>query len=65
MSARSKFPGSTVESLAQVFEEVRQTLPEVFSELKTAEKLCVRGIWHNPTHFSNRSWGTAIDLFFW
>jgi hypothetical protein len=53
-----------VESLAQVFEEVRQTLPEVFSELKTAGMLCVRGIRHNPTHFSNHSWGTAIDLFF-
>jgi hypothetical protein len=53
-----------VASLAQVLEEVRQTLPDVFSEVKTAGMLCVRGIKHNPTHFSNHSWGAAIDLFF-
>ena len=26
--------------------------------------LCVRSIRHNPSHYSNHSWGTAIDLYF-
>lgn len=53
-----------VESLAQVFEEVKQTLPGVYSEVQTAGMLCVRGIRHNPTHYPNHSWGSAIDLYF-
>lgn len=53
-----------VESLRQIFDEVRLTMPDVFKEVKTAGMLCVRHRRHNPAHFSNHSWGCAIDLFF-
>lgn len=53
-----------VESLRQVFDDVKQQLPDVFNAVKTDGMICVRGIKHNPTHFSNHSWGTAIDIFF-
>lgn len=53
-----------VESLKQIFDEVKQTNPAVFAEVKTEGMLCVRHRNHNPSKFSNHSWGTAIDLFF-
>jgi hypothetical protein len=53
-----------MESLRQIFAEVRTTLPDVYAQVKTEGMLCVRGIRHNPTHYSNHSWGTAIDLYF-
>jgi len=52
-----------VESLRQIFGEVRQQQPAVFQEIKTAGVLCVRSRRGNPSRFSNHSWGTAIDLF--
>ena len=56
--------GFAVESLKQIFAEVRRDLPVVFAEAKTAGVLCVRHRRHNPSRYSNHSWGTAIDLYF-
>jgi hypothetical protein len=53
-----------VESLSQIFEELRNAHADVFSEIKSAGMLCVRRIKFNPSHYSNHSWGTAIDLYF-
>jgi hypothetical protein len=53
-----------VESLIQIFSEVKEELPQVFQQVKTEGMLCVRARRHNPAKFSNHSWGTAIDLFF-
>lgn len=53
-----------IESLRQIFAEVHQDMPLVFNQVKTAGVLCVRGRRHNPTHYSNHSWGTAIDIYF-
>ena len=56
--------GYAVESLKQIFSEVRDKSPQVFAEVKTAGVLCVRHRRHNPSRYSNHSWGTAIDLYF-
>ncbi|HEV7922490.1 MAG TPA: M15 family metallopeptidase [Thermoanaerobaculia bacterium] len=53
-----------VQSLRQVFAEVKEELPDVFASVKTEGLLCVRHRRKNPKRFSNHSWGTAIDLFF-
>lgn len=53
-----------VNSLSQIFNDISQASPDVYAEIKTAGMLCVRKIKHNPAHFSNHSWGTAIDLYF-
>lgn len=52
-----------VESLRQIFAEAKQTMPQVFDEVKSAGMLCVRARKTNPNRFSNHSWGTTIDLF--
>lgn len=53
-----------VESLIQIFAEVKQQMPDVFSAVKNDGLLCVRHRRKSPLLFSNHSWGTAIDLFF-
>lgn len=53
-----------IESLAQIFSVLFDTHHDVYSQIKTAGMLCCRRIKFNPTHYSNHSWGTAIDLFF-
>jgi len=53
-----------VETLKQIFDQVKRDLPEVYSAVKTAGVLCVRSRRHNPAKYSNHSWGTAIDLYF-
>lgn len=53
-----------LESLLQVFSDVRQDNPQLFAQVKNEGMLCVRGRRQNPTHFSNHSWGTAIDIYF-
>jgi D-alanyl-D-alanine carboxypeptidase len=53
-----------VESLRQIFDEVARHNEILFEQVKTAGMLCVRHIRHNPAHFSNHSWGCAIDLFY-
>jgi hypothetical protein len=53
-----------VESLKQIFAQVKIELPDVYNAVRTAGVLCVRCRSHNPSKFSNHSWGTAIDLYF-
>lgn len=55
-----------VESLTQVFAELKAKAPQVFDEVSTEDlgMLCVRHIGGAPGVFSNHSWGTAIDLKF-
>jgi hypothetical protein len=53
-----------VESLRQLFAEVKGDRPDVFSEVRTAGVLCVRHRRSNPARFSNHSWGASIDLYF-
>jgi len=53
-----------VESLHQIFAELKEKEPRAFTEVKTAGVLCVRHRRTNPARFSNHSWGTAIDLRF-
>jgi hypothetical protein len=53
-----------IRSLTEIFNEVKLARPDLFEEVRTAGMLCVRHRRHNPSLFSNHSWGTAIDLFF-
>jgi len=53
-----------VESLIQIFSEVKRVLPQVYAEVKNDGMLCVRQRHNNPSRYSNHSWGTAIDLYF-
>lgn len=53
-----------VETLAQIFAEVRIDLSTAFSEVRNAGVLCVRHRKGNPSRFSNHSWGASIDLYF-
>ena len=53
-----------VVSLEQIFSALSAEHHNVYSQIKTAGMLCVRRIKHNPAHYSNHSWGTAIDLYF-
>jgi hypothetical protein len=53
-----------VESLLQIFTEVRRDNSLLFEQVKNEGMLCVRARRHNPAHYSNHSWGTAIDIFF-
>lgn len=53
-----------VESLMQIFTEVKTQLPDVYADVKTAGVLCVRHRRKSAKLFSNHSWGTAIDLYF-
>ena len=53
-----------VASLSQVFSMLSNEQHDAYSQIKTAGMLCVRRIKHNPAHYSNHSWGTAIDLYF-
>lgn len=51
-----------VDSLQQVFEDIRKEQPAVYALLGTAGMLCCRLIRGSSTGVSNHSWGTAIDL---
>jgi hypothetical protein len=53
-----------VESLTQVFSQIASDQPAIHAAIKTAGMLCVRSIRNSPSHYSNHSWGTAIDLYF-
>jgi hypothetical protein len=53
-----------VESLSQVFSDVRKDNQQLYDQVRNEGMLCVRARRHNPGHFSNHSWGTAIDIFF-
>lgn len=53
-----------VESLKQIFAQVKIELPDVYNAVKTAGVLCIRSRRHNPSKYSNHSFGTAIDIYF-
>jgi hypothetical protein len=53
-----------IESLGQVFSVLFNEHHDAYSQIQTAGMLCVRRIKHNPAHYSNHSWGTAVDLYF-
>ena len=53
-----------VETLAQLFAQVKKELPEAYAGVKTAGVLCVRHRRSNPARYSNHSWGASIDLYF-
>ena len=53
-----------VASLREIFPILSREHPDTYNQIKTAGMLCVRRIKHNPAHYSNHSWGTAIDLYF-
>jgi D-alanyl-D-alanine carboxypeptidase len=53
-----------VQSLSDIFDEVRLNFPDVYKAIKTAGMLCVRCTRGNSERFSNHSWGAAIDLYF-
>jgi D-alanyl-D-alanine carboxypeptidase len=53
-----------VVSLGEIFSTLSREHPDIYSQIKTAGMLCVRRIKYNPAHYSNHSWGTAIDLYF-
>jgi hypothetical protein len=53
-----------IESLAQIFSVLAREHPEARAQIKTPGMLCCRRIKINPAHYSNHSWGTAIDLYF-
>ncbi len=51
-----------VESLKLIFAEVKASNPELYKVVRTAGMLCCRAIRGSSTHFSNHSFGCAIDL---
>jgi len=53
-----------VESLLQLFTEVRGDNSQLFQQVRNEGMLCVRARRHNPAVYSNHSWGTAIDIYF-
>jgi hypothetical protein len=53
-----------VASLGQIFSVLSRKHPDAYGQIRTAGMLCVRRIKHNPAHYSNHGWGTAIDLYF-
>ncbi|MHC5827253.1 MAG: M15 family metallopeptidase, partial [Nostoc sp.] len=50
-----------VSVLKQIFAQVKQENPQLYSQLGTAGMLCVRKV-RGGSNFSNHSWGTAIDI---
>src|SRR5690242_2842583 len=51
-----------IDSLGQIFTIISKKYPTTYEQVRTAGMLCVRRIKYNPAHYSNHSWGTAIDL---
>jgi peptidoglycan hydrolase-like protein with peptidoglycan-binding domain len=56
--------GRLLDDLQAIFSEVKEKLPEVFSQVKTDGMLCCRAVRGSTQNFSNHSWGTAIDIRF-
>jgi hypothetical protein len=53
-----------VESLLQIFNDVKKDNQALYDQVKNEGMLCVRARRHSANHYSNHSWGTAIDIFF-
>lgn len=51
-----------IASLQMVMDDVKQHEPELYELIGTEGMLCCRAVRGSSTHFSNHSWGCAIDL---
>src|ERR1044071_3571367 len=51
-----------VDSLTQVFADLKAENPDLHAVLRSAGMLCCRAVRGSTSNFSNHSWGTAIDL---
>ena len=51
-----------VQSLAEVFAEVRRLHPQLYTKLGTAGMMCCRHVRGSTRSVSNHAWGTAIDM---
>lgn len=51
-------------SLGEIFKEVKEANPVLYEQVRSEGILCVRYRKHNPAHYSNHSWGAAIDIYF-
>ena len=51
-----------IDSLRRVFENVRQTDPDLYARINTAGALCVRRIRGTQNRLSTHSYGLAVDL---
>lgn len=51
-----------VDAIARVFSAVQAANPTLYALLGTEGMSCVRLVRGSTTHFSNHSWGTAIDI---
>ncbi len=53
-----------VESLQELFDQLKQECPDLYAAVKTDGMFCCRHKRRNPAEYSNHSWDTAIDLHF-
>lgn len=60
LKARGLAPA--VKSLQKVFDDIKADDPDLWAIISSAGMLCCRAVRGSTTHFSNHSWGTAIDL---
>ncbi len=51
-----------VQSLAEIFAEVRRLHPSLYPKLGTAGMMCCRHVRGSTRSVSNHAWGTAIDM---
>jgi hypothetical protein len=51
-----------IDSLREVFEQVRRTDPDLYDRIDTAGSLCVRLVRGSETSVSNHAFGLAVDL---
>jgi hypothetical protein len=51
-----------VQSLAEIFAEVRRLHPQLYTKLGTAGMMCCRHVRGSTRSVSNHAWGTAIDM---
>jgi hypothetical protein len=51
-----------IDSLREVFEQVRRTDPDLYDRIDTAGSLCVRLVRGSDTSVSNHAFGLAVDL---
>lgn len=51
-----------IDSLREVFEQVRRTDPDLYDRIDTAGSLCVRLVRGSGTSVSNHAFGLAVDL---
>jgi flagellum-specific peptidoglycan hydrolase FlgJ len=53
-----------LKDLTDIFDQVRQNNPELYSQAGTEGMACCRAVGGSRTNFSNHSWGSAVDIRF-